>query len=67
VGAVDVGVAHDDHLAVAGRVEIEGAPRPGADHLDDGRAFGVLEHVGDRRLLDVEDLAANWQQRLVVR
>ena len=62
--AVDVGVGHDDDLAVARRVEVEGAAGAGADHLDDRRALGVLEHVGDRGLLHVEDLAADRQQRL---
>jgi hypothetical protein len=66
VSAVDIGVAHDDDLAVAGRLEIEGPPRPGADDLDDRRALGVLQHVGDRGLLDVEDLASDRQQRLVI-
>ena len=36
----------------------------GPDDLDDRRALGVLEHVGERRLLHVEDLAADRQQRL---
>ncbi len=39
-------------------------PEPGSYDLDDRAALGVLEHVGDRRLLDVEDLAADRQQRL---
>ena len=41
--------------------------RPGPDDLDDRRALGVLEHVGQRRLLHVEDLAADRQQRLELR
>jgi hypothetical protein len=35
--------------------------------LDDRRALGVLQDVGDRGLLDVEDLASDRQQRLVIR
>ena len=54
-------------LLVAGRVDVEGAAGAGADHLDDRGALGVLEHVGDRGLLDVEDLAADRQQRLELR
>ena len=51
-------------LAVARGVEVEGAAGAGADDLDDRGALGVLEHVGDGRLLHVEDLAADRQQRL---
>lgn len=67
VGAVGVGVGHEDDLAVARRVDVEGAPGAGPDHLDDRPALGVLEHVAHRRLLDVEDLAADRQQRLELR
>ena len=42
-------------------------PEPAPMHLDDRGALGVLEHVGHRRLLHVEDLAADRQQRLVLR
>jgi hypothetical protein len=66
VRAVDVGVGHEDDLAVAGLIEVEAAARAGTDHLDDRRALGVLEHVGQGRLLDVEDLAADRQQGLVI-
>ena len=64
MGAVGVGVGHEDDPAVAAGVDVEGAARAGADDLDDRGALGVLEHVADRRLLDVEDLAADRQQRL---
>ena len=64
VRAVDVGVGHDDDLAVAHGVGVERAPRPGAQHLDERGALAVLEHVADRRLLDIEDLSADRQQRL---
>ena len=39
-------------------------PEPGPEHLDDRGALGVLQHVGERGLLHVEDLAADRQQRL---
>ena len=64
VGAVDVRVGRDDDLAVAHRVEVEGPAGAGTDHLDDRRALGVLQHLRDAGLLDVEDLAAQRQQRL---
>ena len=65
VGAVDVRVAHDDDLAVARGCKVEASPGARPDHLDDGCALGVRQHVGDRRLLHVENLAADGQQRLV--
>ena len=64
VRAVDIGIGHHDDLAVAGGVEVEGATRPGADDLNDRSALGVTQHVADRGLLHVEDLAAQGQQRL---
>ena len=67
VRAVHVRVGHHDDPLVPGRVQVEGGARAGPDDLDDGRALGVLEHVGQRRLLHVEDLAADRQQRLELR
>ena len=64
MGAVGVGVGHEDDLAVAGRLDVEAAAGAGADNLDDRGALGVLQHVADRGLLDVEDLAADRQQGL---
>jgi hypothetical protein len=64
VGTIDIGVRHHDDLAVAGLLEVEGAPGPRADHLDDRGALGVAQHVRDRGLLHVEDLAADGQQGL---
>ena len=64
VGAVDVGVGHEDDLAVAGGLQVKGASAAGADHLDDGRALDVAQHVGLGGLLHVEDLAADRQERL---
>ena len=65
MGAVGVGVGHEDHPAVAHLLDVERTPAARAHDLDDRRALGVLEHVADGRLLDVEDLAADRQQRLV--
>ena len=64
---VGVGVGHEDDPAVARLLEVEGAAGPGADHLDDRGALGVLEHVADGGLLDVQDLAPDRQQRLELR
>ncbi len=41
MGAVDIGVGHDDDLAVASLLDVEAAPRAGTDDLDDGCALGV--------------------------
>ena len=64
MGAVDVGVGHENDLAVAGRLYVEGASGAGPDHLDNGRALGVAQHVRLRGLLHIEDFVADGQQRL---
>ena len=64
---VGVGVGHEDDPAVATCLDVEGASRARPDDLDDRGALGVLEHVGDGRLLHVEDLAPDRQQRLELR
>ena len=61
---VRVGIGHEDDLPIAGRIHLEGTPGACADHLDDGGAFSILEHVADRGLLHVQNLAADRQQRL---
>ena len=65
--SVDIRVGHEDHPAVARLVDVEGPARAGSDHLDDRGTLGVLEHLGERGLLDVEDLASDRQQRLEFR
>ena len=64
VGAIGVRIRHENDLAVAGSIDIEATSRPGPHHLDDGGALGVAQHVRLGGLLDVEDLAADGQQRL---
>jgi hypothetical protein len=64
VRAVHVGVGHEDDPLVPGRVQVERGARARAEDLDDRGALGILEHVGQRRLLHVEDLAPDRQQRL---
>ena len=65
VGAVDIGIGHDDDLAVAalGDVELFGA-NACADGEDEGLDFLVVEHLGDAGLLDVEELAPQGQDGL---
>ena len=64
MGAIDVGIRHDNDLLIPGLVELERAARTRADDLDDRGTLGVREHVCDRGLLDVENLAADRQKRL---
>ena len=67
MGAVDVGVGHDDDLVIAQLVDVElvladaGAERRDqrADHLG-------AEHAVEAGALDIEDLAAQRQDRLVL-
>ncbi len=69
MGAVHVGIGHDDDLVVAQLGHVEGAfPFPiadaGADGGDHGADFGVLEHLVQARFLHIDELAANGQDRL---
>ena len=64
VGAVDVGVGHDDDLVVAQLRDIEVVADAGAERGDDvGHLLG-RQHLVDARALDVEDLAADRQHGL---
>ena len=64
--AVHVRVGHDDDLGVAelGDVEIVLADA-GAERGDEGADFFVAEHLVDARFFDVQDFAAQRQNRLV--
>ncbi len=64
MGAVHVGVCHDDDLVVArfGDFEVLGHAR--ADRRDDRTDFFVGQDLVDARLLHVENLAAQRQDRL---
>ena len=62
--AVDVGVGHDDDLVVARLLDVELLADAGADGADHRQDLLVLEHLVDARLLDVDDLAAQRQDRL---
>ena len=66
VRAVHVGVGHDDDLVVAqlGDVEIVQADA-GADGRDHRADFLVPQHLVVARLLDVQDLALERQNRLI--
>ena len=66
VGAVDVGVGHEDDLVVARALEVELVAHAGADRGDQRLDLVVLQDLVDPRLLDVEDLAAQRQHRLGV-
>ena len=66
VRAVDVGVGHDDDLVIARLVDLELFLDAAADRGDDRADFLVRQHLVDARLLDVDDLAAQRQDRLEV-
>ncbi|MCY1230553.1 hypothetical protein D9M72_429670 [compost metagenome] len=66
MGAVDVGVRHDDDLVIAQLVGVELvlADR-GAECGDQRTDFLARQHLVEARTLDIEDLAAQRQDRLV--
>ena len=65
VGAVDVGVGHDDEFAVAQFFDIEiGGADAAGQGLDDGADFLVAEHFVDAGLFDVEDFAFDGEDGL---
>src|SRR3989441_12738267 len=59
-----IGVGHDDDLVIAGLVESEVLAHAGPDRRDHGPDLLVGEDLVDPGLLDVEDLAAQRQDRL---
>ena len=65
MGAVDVGVRHDDDLVVAQLVDVELlAADAGAERGDQRADLLAAQHLVEARALDVEDLAAQRQHRL---
>ncbi len=67
VGAVDVGVGHQDDLVVAQLVDVELVLHAGAERIDDRLDLPVLQDLVQPGLLDVQDLAADRQDRLGAR
>ena len=66
MGAVDIGVGHDDDLVIAQLVGVELlAPDAGAERGDQGHDLLARQHLVEAGALDVEDLAAQRQHRLV--
>src|SRR4051794_14327470 len=66
VRAVHVGVRHQDHLVVAGALEVELVAHAGPDRRDERLDLLVAQHLVDARTLHVEDLAAQGQHGLRV-
>ena len=64
VGAVHVRVRHDDDLVVAQLGLVVALPEAGPEGGDDDADLLVREHLLEARLLDVQDLAAQRQDRL---
>src|SRR5262249_61560413 len=66
VRAVHVRVRHDDDLVIARLGDVELFLDARANRGDDRTDFFVRQHLVDAGLLDVDDLAAEWQNRLEV-
>ena len=64
VGAVDVGVRHDDDAAIAELLGVELRADATAERADDRLDLVVREHLVEARLLDVEDLAPQREDGL---
>lgn len=64
VRAVHVGIGHDDDLVVAGLRDVPFLREAAADGRDERADLVVREHAVDARLLDVQHLAAQGQDRL---
>ena len=62
--AVDVGVGHQHDLVVAQLGQVEVVVDAGAERGDQRLHLVVLQHPVDARLLDVDDLAADREDRL---
>jgi hypothetical protein len=66
VGAVDVGVGHDDDLAVTALLEVEVLADAAAEGGNDRADLLVAEHLDEVGLLDVEDLSLEGEDGLDV-
>ena len=72
MGAVDIGVGHNDDLVVAKLVDIDEAvallvaPDAGTQSCDQRADLVVAEHLVLARALHVQHLAAERQHRLVL-
>ena len=64
VRAVDVGVGHDRHGVIADLGDVEVLPDPGPQDRDQRPDLGEPEDLVQPRLLDVQDLSAQRQDRL---
>ena len=65
VGAVDVGIGHDDDFVIAELFEVEIVRAdPAAKGGDHRPHFSVLQDLLEPRFLDVKDLTSDRQNRL---
>src|SRR6478672_10826722 len=62
--AVRVGVGEDDDLAVAELVDFEVLTKPAAERGDEIGELFVLEYLGERHALRIENFAAKRKDRL---
>jgi hypothetical protein len=66
VRAVHIGIGHDNDAAVTELGDVEcpllvAASNPGADGRDHGLDLGILKHLVESGLLDVDEFASNRQ------
>ncbi len=66
VGAVDVGVRHDDDLVIAQLRDVEVVANAGAESADDVRHLFGRQHLVDARTLDVQDLTSDREHGLIL-
>ena len=64
--AVDIGVGHQDDLVVAQAIDVELVLDTGAKGRHERLYLSVLQHLVDACLLDVQNLAADRQDRLTL-
>ena len=64
MGAVHIGIRHDDDLVVAELVDVEILAQSGAERGDDGLELVVAVNLVGAGLFDVEHLAPKRQDRL---
>ena len=66
MGAVHIGVGHDDDLVIAQFFQVELRPDAGAQRLDQRADFAAGQHPVKPGALHVQDLAAQGQDGLVL-
>ncbi len=66
MGAVDVGIGHQDDLVIPQLRDVELVADAGAEGRDDRRQLVVADDLVDPRLLDVQHLAPEGKDGLIL-